>query len=619
VSQPFCINNRSIIIIVAYVNSRLGAVHSLFEGLPFPEERFKSPQDFFLNEDEWTTYENYERVFRRAKELIAEPDFYFRCGASAARLRSWGRFHHFVTLFARPSDGFRRLPFFNKNFNDTKEIEVLLPPSYDRALRKMRVILKVEFHRDFEPNRDYLGDPYLRGIISCIPTIWGLPPAIIRQPVCAYDPAVLFLKEPEFLPYALAPSMEYDLLTVVDPLTGRRCAAGRRVALEQDLVGGKPIYMGRYRDRLTSGPCDTAGDPGTGILITKTMRAGNRVLLAEGEIYGAPYFVLDILYDRLSMAQRLKHIFTAQTGCEDSSSELIQTIERLRENIRERNDAYSALEKANDELRQARALLDEYAKGLEKKIEERTASLKEAREELLRLNSDLEIRVKQQVDQLQRYSELRRYLSPKLTDQILSGNHSFATELRRKEMTVVFTDIRGFSALTDSLEPEEVFQLLNKYIAEMISIVHAHDGTLNKITGDGILVFFGDPIPMDDHAEKAVSMAVAMQRKVSELNDEWKRLGHELGIGIGINTGFMTVGTIGSESLRDYTVIGTQTNVAARLVSLATAGQTLVSHRTYSRVRDIFDSQELGEITVKGVHSPVKTYLILEKSRAAPD
>ncbi len=611
-SQPFCINNRSIKIIAAYVNSRLGAIHSLFEGLSFPKDRFKSPQDFFLNEDEWTTYENYERVFRRAKELIAEPDFYFRCGASAARLRSWGRFHHFVTLFARPSDGFRRLPFFNKNFNDTKEIEVILPPSYDRALRKMRVILRVAFHGDFDPNKDYLGDPYLRGIVSCIPTIWGLPPAIIRQPVHAYDPNVLFLREPEFRPYALAPAMEGDIFTVEDPLTGKRCAAGKRVALEKDLIGGKSICLGRYRDLQSGGCSDSAKDHDAGILITKTIRTDNRVLMAEGEIYGAPYFVLDVLYDRLSIAQRVRHVFRAQDDREDPGNELIQTIERLRENIRERNETYSALEKSNDELKQARALLDEYAKGLEKKIEERTCSLQEAREELLRLNSELEIRVKQQVDQLQRYSELRRYLSPKLTEQILAGNHSFATELRRKEMTVVFTDIRGFSALTDSLEPEEVFHLLNKYIAEMISIVHAHDGTLNKIVGDGILVFFGDPIPMDDHAERAVRMAVAMQRKVSELSEEWKRLGHELGIGIGINTGFMTVGTIGSESLRDYTVIGTQANVAARLVSRAAAGQTLVSHRTYSRVRELFESQELGEITVKGVHSPVKTYLILK-------
>jgi class 3 adenylate cyclase len=611
VSRPYCINNRSITIIAAYVNSRIGAVHPLFDGLAFPAERYKSAQDFFLNEDEWTTYENYEAIFRRAKELVAEQDFFFNCGASAARLRSWGRFHHFVTVFSSPGDGFRRLPFFNKNFNDTKDIEVVLPPTYDRNLGKLKVVLKVIFKKWFDPNEDYIGDPYLRGIVSCIPTIWGLPPAIIRQPVNAYDPVRLFSKEPEFVPYALMPVLEDGLLTVVDPLTGRRVEVGKRVTLVEEEIGGDRICLGRYVEE-SSALGESAAKAPSGIAVTRTVRAGNRVLMAAGEIYGAPYFTLEILYDPLRFSQRMRRFLTGPVSREAPEDGLIGTIERLRENIKEKNEAYQAVEKANSELRQARAMLDEYAKDLEKKVEERTRSLQEAREELLRLNNELESRVKQQVEQLQRYSELRRYLSPKLTEQILAGNHSFSKDLRRKEMTVVFTDIRGFSALTDSLEPEEVFQLLNTYISEMIAIVHQYDGTLNKIAGDGILVFFGDPIPMEDHAQRAVTMAVAMQRKVEELAEGWRRLGHDLGVGIGINTGFMTVGTIGNESLKDYTVIGTQANIAARLVDIAASGQILVSHRTYSRVRDLFDSREMGEITVKGVHSPVKTYLILK-------
>lgn len=610
-SRPYCINNRSITIIAAYVNSRIGAIHPLFEGLAFPADRYASAQDFFLNEDEWTTYGNYEAVFRRAKELVPEQDFFFNCGASAARLRSWGRFHHFVTVFSSPSDGFRRLPFFNKNFNDTKDIEVVLPPTYDRNLGKMKVVLRVVFKKWFDPNDDYIGDPYLRGIISCIPTIWGLPPAIIRQPVNAYDPVRLFSKEPEFVPYALMPVLEGGVLTVIDPLTGKRVEAGRVVTLVQEEIRGDKVCLGGYREE-SSASGEEEGRAPKGIAVARTVRAGNRVLMAAGEIYGAPYFTLEILYDRLRFSQRMRRFLTGSVERGAPEDGLIGTIERLRENIREKNEAYQALEKANSELREARGMLDEYAKDLERKVEERTKSLNEAREELLRLNNELESRVRQQVEQLQRYSELRRYLSPKLTEQILAGNHSFSEDLRRKEMTVVFTDIRGFSSLTDSLEPEEVFQLLNTYISEMIAIVHQYDGTLNKIAGDGILIFFGDPIPMEDHAQRAVTMAVAMQRKVDELAEGWRRLGHDLGVGIGINTGFMTVGTIGNESLRDYTVIGTQANIAARLVDLAASGQILVSHRTYSRVRDLFDSQEMGEITVKGVHNPVKTYLILK-------
>ncbi|RLF60279.1 MAG: adenylate cyclase, partial [Thermoplasmata archaeon] len=196
----------------------------------------------------------------------------------------------------------------------------------------------------------------------------------------------------------------------------------------------------------------------------------------------------------------------------------------------------------------------------------------------------------------------------KITEKILSGNGHIAQESQRKMMTVVFSDIRGFSTLTDDLEPEEIFHLLDQYLSEMIKIVHRFDGTLNKIIGDGLLIFFGDPFPIEDHAERAVRMAVEMQKKVSELRGEWKGYDHDLGVGIGINTGYMTVGNIGAEIHRDYTVIGNQVNVAARLESTATAGQILISQRTYSKVEPLVESQFIGEIQVKGIHTPVRTY-----------
>ena len=145
----------------------------------------------------------------------------------------------------------------------------------------------------------------------------------------------------------------------------------------------------------------------------------------------------------------------------------------------------------------------------------------------------------------------------------------------------------------------------------MIKIIHGHDGTLNKILGDGLLIFFNDPIPMEDHVERAVRMGIDMQRKVKDLRDKWVQFGHVLQIGIGINTGFVTVGNIGSDIHRDYTVIGNQVNVAARLESAAKAGQILISQRTYSHIRDLFEVEELGEIIVKGIHSPVKIYNVL--------
>ena len=177
-------------------------------------------------------------------------------------------------------------------------------------------------------------------------------------------------------------------------------------------------------------------------------------------------------------------------------------------------------------------------------------------------------------------------------------------------MTVLFSDIRDFSSITDSLEPEEVFELLDKYLSEMTRIIHQYDGTLNKIIGDGLLVFHGDPITMDDHALRAVMMAIEMQKAVVELRHEWSQYGYDLEIGIGINTGYMNVGNIGSDIHKDYTVIGNQVNVASRLVSLAKPGQILISKRTYSRVRDSVQVENVGEIRVKGIHNPVATYAV---------
>ncbi len=609
-SRPDCISNRNIKIIAAYVSYRRGTHHSLFDGLPYPANEYPSPEIFFLNEDEWTSHENFNRVFRKAKELVNEPDFFFNCGASSANLRSWGRFHYFVRVFATPNDGFKKLPFFNKNFDDTKEIEIILPPTYDRKLKKIRTLIKIQFHSDFDPNNDYMGHQYTKGMISSIPTVWAMPPASIRQVLTPFNPEVLFNEEPEFTPYKLDAAIEADVMTIRHPEHGRRVIVGEKVFLEPSVINGKKAYLGKYTKRA-SGYLSGGEDKKEAIVITETIQVDNRVLLYAGEIFMAPYFILDITYDRGSLFHRLSQILKIRVNNRDSGKELIETIDQLRRSVRDKNSACLALEKTNAELREAKARLDEYAMELEKKVEERTAELSKAKQALMELNRDLESKVDEQVIQLEKYNELRRYLSPKLTEKILTSGHTFGAEPQRKILTVVFTDIRGFSSVTDSLEAEELFHLLDRYLSEMIKIIHHHDGTLNKIIGDGLLIFFGDPIPMEDHAERAVRMAIDMQRKVTELKDEWQRYGHELGIRIGINTGFVTVGNIGSDIHRDYTVIGNQVNVAARLETTAGVHQILISQRTYSQVEGMVKVKEMGEIEVKGIHTRIKTYNVI--------
>ncbi|MFC1534974.1 adenylate/guanylate cyclase domain-containing protein [Thermodesulfobacteriota bacterium] len=217
--------------------------------------------------------------------------------------------------------------------------------------------------------------------------------------------------------------------------------------------------------------------------------------------------------------------------------------------------AYHALEIANQELEEAKERMEDYNRTLEQKVDERTAELKEAQEELMVLNRGLEERVNKQVEELKRYNDLRRYLSPNLADKILTSGDILGAEPRRKMMTVMFSDIRGFSTLTDNLEPEELFHLLDNYLSEMTKLIHQYEGTLNKIIGDGMLIFFGDPVTMEDHAQRSILMAIEMQKKAVELKKEWHRYGHEFGMGIGINTGYMTVGSIGSNMHMDYIVI----------------------------------------------------------------
>jgi len=608
-SRIDCISNRNIKIIAAYVNSRLGRWNGLFANLPYPTERFSSPEDYFLHEDEWTTHQNLILLLRRGKELTGEPYFFFHCGASAALLRSWGRLEHFVRLFTGPDDGFKRLPFFNKNFTDTKDIDVITPPYYDRSFHKIRVVLMIRHHEDVDVHLDYVGDPFSRGIISHIPTLWGLNPATVRQPLNPYDPVILLNQEPEFLQFGLDAKMESGELTIRHPLGTGRLPVGKRILLEPEQVNGHRVYLGKYVDPALTDRIPSEEDR-EGILITETVRVGTRIILKAGEIFRAPYFILDITYDRFSLVDRLSQVLRFSRDPEESGKGLIETINQLREAMEARNRAYHDLERVNAELIEAKNRVDEYARTLEHRVQERTAELRQAREELLLFNQNLETKVTTQVEELKRYNELRRYLSPNLTHKILSSGEPLSADPQRKMMTVLFSDIRNFSSFTENLEPEELFHLMDRYLSEMTRIIHYYEGTLNKIIGDGLLVFFNDPLPQADHAERAVKTAMAMQKKVAELKSEWLHYGKEMGIGVGINTGYMTVGNIGSDMHKDYTVIGNQVNVAARLESLAKPGQILISQRTFSQVRDLPGVERVGEVQVKGIYYPVIVYSV---------
>ena len=224
-------------------------------------------------------------------------------------------------------------------------------------------------------------------------------------------------------------------------------------------------------------------------------------------------------------------------------------------------------------------------------------------------NRTLEQRVQEQVGQIDNLGRLKRFFSAQLADAIVAGGADML-KTHRREINVVFIDLRGFTAFTDQAEPEEVMEMLHGFHAAMGRIVLEHGGTLERFAGDSVMVFFNDPVPMERPAEAAVRMALAMQEAFPALAAEWRKRGFELGLGCGIAQGYATLGQIGFEGRWDYAAIGSVTNLAARLCAEATGGQVLVDRKTMARVESLVDATALGPLTLKGFTHPVPAFVL---------
>ena len=238
--------------------------------------------------------------------------------------------------------------------------------------------------------------------------------------------------------------------------------------------------------------------------------------------------------------------------------------------------------------------------------------IKELDDELARLNRDLEQRVTEQVSQLDRLGRLKRFFSPALAEAILAGGADDPLKTHRREIAVVFLDLRGFTAFAETSEPEEVMGVLREYHAEMGRLILEHEGTLERFTGDGMMVFFNDPVPVPDAAARAVRMAVAMRERVSEMIGKWRKQGFELDLGVGIAQGYATIGAIGFEGRLDYGAIGTVTNLAARLCGEAKPGQILAARRVAAQLEGQIEVEEVGDLTLKGFVRPVAACNVLK-------
>jgi len=220
----------------------------------------------------------------------------------------------------------------------------------------------------------------------------------------------------------------------------------------------------------------------------------------------------------------------------------------------------------------------------------------------------LEQRVARGVAEVERLSRLKRFFSPKVAELIVSGAAGDPLHGHRREIVVIYLDLRGFTAFAESWEPEEVMRALAAYHAAMGRIVVDYEATLERFTGDAMMVFLGDPVVVEKPAGKAVSLAIAMRDAALALSANWKKRGVDLGLAIGIDQGFATVGAIGFEGRVDYAAIGTVTNLACRLCQHARGGEIFLSQRLFSEVEDLVEAADLGELPVHGFSRPIRVY-----------
>jgi adenylate cyclase len=249
-------------------------------------------------------------------------------------------------------------------------------------------------------------------------------------------------------------------------------------------------------------------------------------------------------------------------------------------------------------------------KALHDTVQEQADRLEAQAVQLADWNRTLEQRVAEQLAELERIGRLKRFFSPQLAELIVSTGEEKLLESHRREVTVVFCDLRGFTAFSETTEPEEVMEVLREYHAALGELIFRFEGTLERFAGDGLMVFFNDPVPCPDPAERAVRMAVAMRQRVGELTEVWRKRGHQLDLGVGIAQGYATLGKIGFEGRFDYAAIGTVTNLAARLCGEAAAGQILISQRVYAAVEALVVAEPMGELSLKGFVKPLPAYSV---------
>lgn len=250
-------------------------------------------------------------------------------------------------------------------------------------------------------------------------------------------------------------------------------------------------------------------------------------------------------------------------------------------------------------------------KELHDRGQEQAAHLEAQAEQLSDWNRKLEERVAEQLSELEHLSELKQFFAPQVAELLVSPDKADLLKSHRREITVVVCDLRGFTAFSETAEPEEVMQVMREYHEILGPLIFRFDATLEHLAGDGVLAYFNDPVPCTDPVARAVRMAVAMQQESRALVTKWQRRGYELDLGIGIALGYATLGQIGFEGRFQYGAIGSVLNLASRLCSHASSGQILITQRVGMELVDIAEVESVGELNLKGFRNPIPAFAVI--------
>ncbi|MFC1816913.1 adenylate/guanylate cyclase domain-containing protein [Thermodesulfobacteriota bacterium] len=535
-------------------------------------------------------------IFNAVKDIIAEKDpmIFYEIGKEAARERSLEVLQDIGAFLGNVQEMVRFIPRFNRKYNNIFDMVVC-------AVSDNSAVVLIYYKSKYDGLWIYDQCAWNKGNIAAIPTVCDLPYMVIEEPLCRfsleeifrdyafmnhnyqYKDSRAFLDGEAFAARVLIGKEEleksFDKLSRINPFTNKGATTSVLTNERYEIAEHDDI------ERLQDVP--------TGMLIIKDTKVSNRLTLRKGQIFGASCCRLNIRWE--GKKQVFKALVNKTLGRHRSSSRLLKHLEKeLEVNISQKQE----LIKSKEELQIAHYKLKEYTERLEHMVQERTQELEAEKEKVLNAQK-----------------LLSRYMAPQLSKKILEGQIEVVWGHYRKKLTMFFSDIKDFTKTTDAMEPEDMANLLNEYLSYMIDIVHQYEGTLAHIIGDALFVFFGAPEGTNDkdHALKCTKMAINMQLKMKELQEKWFQEGVEdpLKIRCGINTGMATVGGYGSEDRREYTAMGMQVNLTSRLESACIPSGILMSHSTWALVKDDIKCKEMGKITVKGFHRPVRTYSVV--------